>query len=173
MFIYYDIFMEYQKESSAGAYMQKSEILEHLRAAKTAHIKWVENAKLLINGFDMQKEAIPVNSTECQFGRWFYSDAQKLNALSNNPLECMTQIETLHFKLHDIYLQIYKIYFNEEKQGFFAKLFKKNKISDLEHEKAEKLYEKIEEVSKQLLDEINRLERRLIAIPEERIAELT
>ena len=153
--------------------MQKSEVLDHLRAAKTAHIKWVQRAKLLINGFEIEKEAIPVDSTECKFGQWFYSDAQKLNALSNNPLECMSQIEALHFKLHDTYLQIYKIYFNEEKQGFFSKLFKKKKISDLEHEKAEKLYEEMEEISKQLLDEINRLERRLIAVPEEKIAALT
>ena len=152
--------------------MQKNEVLDHLRAAKTAHIKWVQRAKLLINGFEIQKEAIPVDSTECQFGKWFYSDAQKLNALSNNPLECMAQIEALHFKLHDTYLQIYKIYF-KEKQSFFAKIFKPNKISDLELEKAQKLYDEMESISKQLLDEINRLERRLIAIPEEKIAALS
>ena len=153
--------------------MDKTEVLEHLRAAKTAHIKWVQRAKLLINGFEIQKEAIPVDSTECKFGQWFYSDAQKLNALSNNPMECMAQIEALHFKLHDTYLQIYKIYFQTEKQGFFAKLFKPKKISELEHEKAERLYEEMENISKQLLDEINRLERRLIAIPEEKLAALS
>ena len=152
--------------------MQKSEVLDHLRAAKTAHIKWVQRAKLLINGFEIPKEAIPVDSTECKFGQWFYSDAQKLNALSNNPLECMTQIETLHFKLHDIYLQIYKIYFKENR-SIFAKIFKPNNISDLEYEKAERLYDEMENISKQLLEEINRLERRLIAIPEEKIAALS
>ena len=152
--------------------MQKNEVLDHLRAAKTAHIKWVQRAKLLINGFEIPKEAIPVDSTECKFGQWFYSDAQKLNALSNNPLECMAHIENLHFKLHDVYLQIYKIYF-KEKQGFFAKLFKPSKVSDLEHEKAERLYDEMEHISKQLLEEINRLERRLIAIPEEKITALS
>ncbi len=150
--------------------MDKNEIIDHLRAAKTAHIKWVQRAKLLTNGFTIEKEAIPVNSTECNFGKWFYGDAQKLNALSNNPLECMSQIEALHFKLHDIYLQIYKIYFQTDNKGFFAKLFKKNKVDDLDQERATQLYNELEEISKQLLDEINRLERRLIAIPEEKIS---
>jgi len=30
--------------------MKKEETLEHLRAAKAAHIKWVQKAKFLING---------------------------------------------------------------------------------------------------------------------------
>ncbi len=151
--------------------MKKEEVLEHLRAAKTGHIRWVQRAKLLINGIDVDKSAIPVDSTECAFGKWFYSDGQKLNALNNNPLECMTKVEELHFELHDTYLQIYKIFFSKPKQGFFSKLFgaKKTQITDIEREKAQQLYEKIESISKELLDEINRLERRLIATSEEKL----
>ena len=155
--------------------MKKEEVLEHLRAAKSAHIKWVQKAKLLINGVDIEKDAIPVDSTECKFGKWFYSDGQILNSLSNNPLECMQSIEKLHFTLHDKYLKIFNIYFSEEKKtGFFAKLFgfKKREITKTEHDLAETFYNEMEEISKQLLDEINRLERRLIAIPEEKIAQL-
>lgn len=89
--------------------MEKSEILDQLRAAKAAHINWVQRAKLLISGFQIDEGSIPVNSTQCQFGKWFYTDAQKLNAMQNNPMECMNTIEQLHFDLHDIYLNIYKI----------------------------------------------------------------
>jgi len=40
-------------------------------------------------------------------------------------------IEKLHFDLHDIYLNIYKIYYDMEPQGFFSKLFgKKRKITE-------------------------------------------
>ncbi|WP_304545245.1 CZB domain-containing protein [Sulfurimonas microaerophilic] len=155
--------------------MKKEEVLEHLRAAKSAHIKWVQKAKLLINGVDIQESSIPVDSTECNFGQWFYGDGQVLNSLSNNPLECMQGIEKLHFELHDQYLKIFNIYFsNEKKTGFFAKLFgftKKN-ISDAESQLAETYYKELEEISKKLLDEINRLERRLIAIPSEKIEQL-
>ncbi|WP_297432495.1 CZB domain-containing protein [Sulfurimonas sp.] len=77
--------------------MEKEEVLEHLRAAKAAHIKWIQKAKLLINGIDISEDTIPIDSTECKFGKWFYSDGQILNSLSNNPMECMQSIENLHF----------------------------------------------------------------------------
>ena len=153
--------------------MDKEHILEHLRAAKSAHIKWVQKAKLLINGIDVKEDSIPVDSTECKFGQWFYSEGQVLNALSNNPVECMVKIERLHFNLHDVYMNIFNIYFNKPKGGFFSKLFgKKTTIEDYEVDKAKQYYANLEIISQELLEEINRLERRLIAVPEERIKQL-
>jgi len=52
--------------------MNKEEILSQLRVAKAAHVSWVQRAKLLIEGFTINETSIPVNSTECQFGKWFY-----------------------------------------------------------------------------------------------------
>ena len=155
--------------------MKKDEVLGHLRAAKAAHIKWVQKAKLLINGLDISESAIPVDSTECAFGKWFYSDGQILNALSNNPLECMQHIEALHFNLHDTYLKIFSIYFSEDKKkGFFAKLFglKKKEPTSAELEAAHDYYAQMEKVSQELLDEINRLERRLVAVSDDKIEAL-
>ncbi|OIP55959.1 MAG: hypothetical protein AUK54_03090 [Helicobacteraceae bacterium CG2_30_36_10] len=154
--------------------MEKEDILGHLRAAKAAHIKWVQKAKLLISGVDIKEESIPVNSTECKFGKWFYSDGQVLNALSNNPPECMKKIEKLHFELHDIYLKIFMIYFTKAKGGFFSKLFgnKKKSLTELEIRDARGYYDSMQQVSVELLDEINRLERRLVAVSEEVIRKL-
>ena len=155
--------------------MKKEDVLGHLRAAKAAHIKWVQKAKLLINGVDIKEDSIPVDSTECKFGQWFYSDGQVLNALSNNPLECMQKIEGLHFELHDNYLSIFNIYFTHgKKPGFFSKIFgvKKRVLSPSEVQLAHERYARLEEISKELLDEINRLERRLIAVSEEKIEAL-
>jgi hypothetical protein len=155
--------------------MKKEDILGHLRAAKSAHIRWVQKAKLLINGLDVKEDAIPVDSTECKFGKWFYSDGQILNALSNNPLECMQKIESLHFDLHDTYLSIFNIYFSEDKKtGFFAKFFgiKRKKPNDTESQLAKDYYTKMENISHDLVDEINRLERRIIAIPDDKISSL-
>ncbi len=147
--------------------MEKNIILEQLRAAKAAHINWVQRAKMLISGLKVEEDAIPVNSTQCQFGKWFYSDAQKLNALPNNTFDCMSEVEKLHFELHDIYLNIYKIYYDMESQGFFSKLFgKKKKISEDASKLAKEYFTSMQEVSKKLIDQINLMERRIVALPE-------
>ena len=155
--------------------MEKEEVVNHLRAAKSAHIAWLQKAKLLINGVNVAEDAIPVDSTECKFGKWFYGDGQMLNSLANNPAEAMSSIENLHFKLHDVYLQIFNIYFNKEKKsGFLAKMFglKRNKVTQIETNVAHQHYENMEQISKGLLEEINKLERRLMAVSDEKIRTL-
>lgn len=156
--------------------MTKEDVLEHLKDAKTAHTRWVDKAELLINGVSVEERLSPVEVTECKFGQWLYSDGKILSGLSNNPIECMQNIEKLHSDLHDTYLKIFKVYFPQEKQksflsGFFGK--KKKEVSELELEFTKGEYEKIKKVSKELLDEINRLERRLGAVSEEKISSLS
>lgn len=153
--------------------MLKSDVLDHLRAAKAAHINWVQRAKMLISGFQMDESAIPVNSTQCKFGIWFYSDAQKLNALQNNPLECMQTIEQLHFDLHDVYMNIYKIYYETDSGGFFSKIFgKKKKITEESKSLAKEYFDKMERISKDLVNEINKMERRIVAMSEKEFESL-
>ena len=155
--------------------MKKEDLLEHLRIAKLAHIAWIEKAKRLIKGFDIQENAIPVDVKECTFGKWFYSEGQALNALSNNPPECMNKIEMLHIEFHDKYLDIFNIYFPQEaKKGFFAKLLTKKRkaLSAAKKELVLDYYKKMEKISQELTDEISRLERRLVAVSSEKIESL-
>lgn len=93
--------------------MNKHQTLEYLRAAKASHVQWTQRAKFLIRGMDIDEQAIPVSSMDCHFGQWFYKDGQILNGLSNNPIECMSQIEQLHIDLHDVYFNIYNIYYTK------------------------------------------------------------
>ena len=150
--------------------MNKEEILTQLRVAKAAHISWVQRAKLLIEGFTINETSIPINSTECQFGQWFYSDGQRLNDIRNNPIESMQEIESLHFKLHDVYLHIYKVYYDLEKKGFFSKVFgKKKKVSDEDKLLAKKYYEEMDAISKELVKALNIMERRIGVVNENEI----
>jgi len=143
--------------------MKKSETVEHLHSAKKAHVKWVQRAKALIEGLPIEKDAIPVDCTECKFGQWFYGDGQNLNAIPG--MECLRDIEDLHFKLHDIYMKIFKIYFGEMNRSFFSKLFNmKTKVTANDKEVARDYYDQLLETSHQLLSVIDRLERRLHAM---------
>jgi hypothetical protein len=145
--------------------MDKTITLQSLSDAKKAHIKWVQRAKLLIEGLPIDEGAIPLSYTDCKFGEWFYGDGQKLNALGN--MDCLGEIEKAHTALHDNYMYIFKIFFTDHERSFLSKLFNtKRKISDEERELAKMYFVKLQASSEEVLEHIGRLERRLYAIPQ-------
>ncbi len=156
--------------------MTKEDVLGHLRVANTAHTKWVQKAKILIDKIDINEPTLPVNARESDFGKWFDNDGKKLNGLSNNPLECMDNIEKLHIGLHEMYSNVFYIYCGEsQKKGFFSKMlsFDKKPISNIEETLALEYYETMQAFENDLLNEIKRLERRLTALSDEKIEALS
>ena len=152
--------------------MKKDETLKSLEAAKLEIIRLVDKAKLLINGGEKEDEFLPIEQRKSKFGIWFYSDGQKLKALSNNPLECMTNIEQLHARLHETYLEIYNMCFLQEESGsFFSKIFKPKQklLNDFEKKAIKEDFVFLEDTANKLLEEVKRLERRLVAVSEEKI----
>jgi hypothetical protein len=144
--------------------MDKVNTLELLGTAKREHIKWVQRAKLLIEGLPIDENAIPLGCTDCAFGKWFYGESHKLNALGN--MECLGDIEKAHFVLHDQYTKIFKIYFADDR-SFLSKLFhSKKKITEQEREIAKEHFNKLQIASNEVLEVIGKLERRLYAIPQ-------
>ncbi|MDD5161142.1 MAG: CZB domain-containing protein [Sulfuricurvum sp.] len=143
--------------------MNKEETLTHLRNAKKAHITWVHRAHALIEGLPVEKEQVPVSCTDCKFGQWFYGEGQRLNMMPS--MDCLKEIETLHFELHDIYMKIFKIYFGEEDRSFFSKIFgTRKKVSSFNHDVAKDYYMQLKLISEKLITTIERLERRLFAL---------
>ncbi len=145
--------------------MKKEKVLKQLIAAKEAHIYWVNKAESLIRGIEIEESIIPVKETDCKLGCWFYSERQKLSNLRNNPQENVDLVESLHKNLHSEYAKIYYIYYVKDTRGFFSKLFKKKKkISENDKKIAKEYFENLSDISIDLLDEINRMQRRISAI---------
>ena len=144
--------------------MDKKDILIELKAAKQAPLEWVQRAKSLIDGVPVEQNQIPVSCTACAFGKWFYSDAQGLKAIPG--MDVLKVIEEEHSGLHDIYAKIFAIYFSEEDPSFLAKIFgKKKKIPIDAQEVALAHFIELQETSVRLLAAIDRLDRRLEALP--------
>lgn len=145
--------------------MKKAVTLQLLSDAKKAHVNWVQRAQLLLDGLPIDKDAIPLSCSDCEFGQWLYREGQKLNALENVPY--LSHIEKVHFDVHDHYMKIFKVYFAEDNRSFLSKLFKsKEKISDQGIEMAKEHFKKLQAASEELLTLIGKLERRLFAISE-------
>lgn len=165
--------LNYKEYFKKGFLMDKKSIVNRINDAKKSHIDWVMKAKMLIEGLEVNKEAIPVNATECGFGKWFYSDAQKISALLGEPMACMKNIEELHMNLHNIYLNIYKVYYTKDTRGFFSKLFsKEEKISSESHQLAVEYYKQLENISKGLVQELDAMQHRIMSIEDKDLQKL-
>ncbi|MBN2815437.1 MAG: CZB domain-containing protein [Campylobacterales bacterium] len=155
--------------------MNKEEVLKHLGMGKTIHLEWMQKAKRLLKGGESSDKLAPIESETCPFYRWFLTDGQRLSKLSNNPLTCMQNIEKLHGEIHTIYNEMFKLCApSTNKEGLLGKLFsaKPKVLTAEELEIAQTKLLELERVSNELIGEIERLERRLGAVSDEKIASL-
>ncbi len=151
--------------------MDKELILQTIKNAKNVHNNMFENINLLMDGLDLRFESCPKDPKECEFGQWFYGDGQKLQALSNNPMECMRNIELLHNEFHKLYHEIVeKFQKKSKKEGFFQKIFSKKEQSQTDQEQQEitSLYQQLQNAHAKLLAEFEKMQRRIQATSAEK-----
>lgn len=126
---------------------------------------WVDRARSLVNGLEIKKEQIPLEVTSCEFGKWFYCDGQILLVIFSE--EAIKKLEDKHRELHEIYMNIFKTYFDTSTQSLLAKLFKRRKkISEREKHLAMEDLIKLEEVSSELISYLNIIEKKMNRIDE-------
>ena len=144
----------------------KKEVLKSIRAARREHVKWVYKAKKLVNGLDISKDEIPLKVTACEFGKWFYCDGQILLYIFKE--KAVEKLEAKHRELHDIYMNIFKIYFSTTNPSLLAKFLKqkKKKVSATEEQTAIKYLAQLEEVSVELISFLNIIEKKISSIDE-------
>jgi len=143
--------------------MKKQKVLDNIRAARLAHVKWVDRARKLVEGGKITEHEVPVESTSCDFGHWFYNDGQILLAIFS--VGSVKKLESKHKELHTVYRKIFKIYFDTSKQTFFEKLFhKRKKVSDKEMLIAHEELTYLEAISDDLIAYLNVFEKNLNSI---------
>jgi len=144
--------------------MTKEAILKQLRDAKSEHTKWVLRAEMLVKGVNLNEDAIELEYIKCKFGKWLYSEAQKLTVIPELK-EIIQRIMEYHKELHNAYLEIFEIFFKNK--GFFATLFNTpKKITPKEAQKSQENFDKLEEISQKLLAELENLELKIIELKE-------
>lgn len=149
---------------------QKAKIVQELRAAKQGHVRWVRYASALIEGLEVLKDYVPVLGTECKFGQWYYGPGQALKSLPT-----YGKIEQPHLELHEVYLKIFKLLFDDSdkgSQGIFSRLLGKKKNKDSNTEEARRLFQKLEALSKVILAHLDTLEAEVIALNDDELDKL-
>ena len=152
--------------------MEKSDVLRSIRSARREHVIWVDRAKALVNGLTIRKEQIPLEITECSFGKWFYCDGQVLLSLFTE--EAVKKLENKHKELHDAYMKIFKIYFPVTKRSLWKKLLnQKHKITATDEYNALVYLRNLEEISQELISYLNIIEKKLNALDEDKFKKLS
>ena len=141
--------------------LTKAAVLQELNHAKIAHTRWVKRAEHLISGLPVDKEFIPLEATGCGFGKWLYGPVGEKLRLENEFQELIEEIEQYHDDLHDIYAEIYKIYFVLPKErSLWQKVitFNSKEPTEKEKSKAKTYFASLQHTSEELLMHLKRLE---------------
>ena len=154
----------------------KASILQHIYAAKHAHLSWVKKADRLVNGLDgykgkkvdlnVDKTFIPLTSDTCEFGKWFNAHSPYLREMPSIG-HFVTRIEEHHEHLHETYQYIYNIFFEmPQKRSLIHKIltFNSKKVTTQEREKAKIYLTYLKHTSKELLEVLSVLENKVKAI---------
>ncbi|GAA3557162.1 CZB domain-containing protein [Marinobacter xestospongiae] len=150
---------------------QKTVIVQELRAARQGHIRWVRYASALISGMEVLKDHVPVVGTDCRFGRWYYGAGAALTGL-----ESYRNIEQPHLNLHDMYMEIFKLLFDDDNRaspGFFGRLLGRSSTQkNARTEKARARFADLEAVSQVILKHLEQLESDVLALSDAEIERL-
>lgn len=152
----------------------KRQIVKEIRDAHIAHERWVRRAKHLVENLPVDEKMIPLDSTECHFGQWFYNNAMKYKCIP--PLApILHNIEEEHRNLHDTYLKIYKIYFLETKRSWVMNVITKSgkEVTPQKQQEALYYYKKIEKTSGILIELLEQFEAYLVIQKDETLAVLS
>jgi hypothetical protein len=136
-------------------------IVQELSNAKIAHMRWVKRADHLISGLPVDKEFIPLEPTTCGFGRWLYGEVGQKLRLSSEFQSLIEQIEFHHDTLHDVYGEIYKIFFVvPEKRSLWHKIltFNSKTVSKKEMERARGYFHSLQKTSTEMIKLLEKLE---------------
>ncbi len=135
--------------------MEAHDLIETLRAAKSAHIGWIRRAHSLIEGKQVDKEKIPITPGNCAFGKWYYGDGRKLC-----DLKTYKEVEQPHIRLHAIYEDIFNLLFSEQKGSILSRLIGRH---DKERQErlalAQKHFHELQKMSDIIILKLDALER--------------
>jgi len=127
--------------------------IKELRAARASHKAWLVRAEALVNGLPVDKEQVPVDATECAFGKWLHGAGSRLQEFS-----VFAQIEASHSALHKVYGEIFELLFDSPKG--MGKLFgQSKKVTKQKHLQAELLLPKLQSYYDEITGLLDTLEK--------------
>lgn len=141
--------------------MNKKILLTTLYEAKEVHQDQMSKIELLLQGLYVTKPT-ELSKMECEFGKIFYGNKELFLPFIGE--QFFTKVDALHEEWHLQYENVYKIAYAKRKRGFFARLRGGDEIKSAEYLQIEIHFEKLQQITSQLLDMIDKSMRRVEAL---------
>ena len=147
--------------------MSRYTIINAIESAKSAHKQQMDNARALLKEGDLERMTA-VQKSNCKFISWLNgSDFDVSKVLGE---QFYIRLDMDQDEWHRDYIELYSVFSNREKQGFFSKIFKNDELTPVEFKMAEFYHERLQTASNKLLNAIESAKRRVYAMPESKFA---
>ena len=154
--------------------MDLGQMSSNIKLAKLDNARWLSYANALIHGDKVSKEAIPSYRDSCISCQWLYDHSEEVTKVFKSAdrdqldffhFDIMEEIEILRYDLSANYLVVFKTYFFEINHLFFASIFNLYKqMTDVEKKEAQKAYQTMQEIVKELDCKLDELERSIYQV---------
>ena len=143
--------------------MKKEKALEAIEKAIESHKAQMAKIERLVYAQTVENPTA-VSKAQCDFGKWLYNKENHVQEILGN--QFYERLDTLHEKWHKEYFKIFKIFFPDDKKGFFSKLIGSKQVDTLALDKARLYYTEIGETTHDLLVVLSSSQRRMSALSE-------
>ncbi len=143
--------------------MKKEKALEAIEKAIESHKAQMAKIERLVYAQTVENPTA-VSKVQCDFGKWLYNKENHVQEIIGDLF--YERLDTLHEKWHKEYFKIFKIFFPDDKKGFFSKLIGSKQVDTLALDKARLYYTEIGETTHDLLVVLSSSQRRMSALSE-------
>lgn len=144
----------------ANIYLSEADnekFLQQIGRARNAHLRWRAYAQALLSGHEIEEGQLPLEHTDCQFGRWYYGAGQALTTLP-----AFRAVESPHRQLHQICLDLFRLLKHSQTPPFWQQLpGLKNKHDAKKTALIQQQATQLTSVSTELLKALDTLEQQL------------
>ncbi|MDY0121373.1 MAG: hypothetical protein RBR54_05455 [Sulfurimonas sp.] len=134
--------------------------------ARTQYFKWLNSVKLLVSGFEIDKNYLTPIAQDSAFGRWFYTQGLQFSRFqSKNVLDELEEILAL---MYEVYTKIYAIYYGEKKSALKSLLGIRQVPNKHEQELAARYYEELVLHADRFKKRLSLFESQLLSMSQEK-----
>ena len=142
----------------------KAEILNHIRGAKAAHLRWKARATAMVEGLPLEEGQVPILHTDCAFGKWYYGSGQLLSQMNS-----YTSLSEPHEQLHTVYMKIFKLLFGDQEKSMLGNLFGSRAKQNKKVDDAKTLMKVLSSLSTDMVEKLNQLEKDVMGMTEDEV----